>query len=239
MIHILSTHGLLLSFDLLNFQSSRVDICSPPQPLSDQSGLRMFRPIANEQTAPSQQQQQPQNLASPPMGQQHSFGNATKSFSATDFQQSSNLTFAIPDTAATSTPAKSSMQIQSSFSQMRGTPKPNFSLVSTNAQTAKPAMTNQNLFGAPGPGVTASVAPIFGGGSSSTGGGQFNLGNSKEPIKPFSAPTAAATNAQLSAVPGQSQSDSAAITVAKNSSEKSQPFLTLQPNYKPSTQPIK
>lgn len=43
MLHILSTHGFLLSFDLLNFQPTRVDICSPPQNIADQSGLQQFQ----------------------------------------------------------------------------------------------------------------------------------------------------------------------------------------------------
>lgn len=247
MLHILSTHGLLLSFNLLNFQPSRVDICSPPQILPDQSGMNMFRPIAIETRVPAVaaaapppisniQQQQQQSIASPAMGLQHSFGNSTKLFSPPDFQQNTNLTFSIPDTAATSTPAKPSLLMQPSLSQMQATPKPNFPLASTNTQPAKPAMTN--LFGAP-------AAPNFGGsggGSSiNSGSSLFNLGGSKETIKPFStATTPAAASVQpitsiSASVSGQPQSN----TGTKTSSESNQPFLTVQPNYKPSSQPTK
>lgn len=239
MLHILSTHGLLLSFNLLNFQPSRVDICSPPQTIPDQSGMNMFRPIAIETRAtvaaapsPAASVQQPpqQSIGSPA---QPTFGNTTKLFSPPDLQQSSNLTFSIPDTAATSTPAKPSMMMQPSLPQMQATPKPTFPLASTNTQTAKPAMTN--LFGTPPPGA-ASTASMFGGGGGggSGGGSMFNLGGSKEPIKPFSAATSvAATNVQSAA--GQPPSNAA----TKASLEANQPFLTVQPNYKPSPQPTK
>lgn len=43
MLHILSTHGFVLSFDLLNFQPMAIGICSPPQSIADQSGLQLFR----------------------------------------------------------------------------------------------------------------------------------------------------------------------------------------------------
>lgn len=223
MLHILSTHGLLLSFNLLNFQPSRVDICSPPQILSDQSGLNMFRPIAIEARAPeaapapvnSPQQQ-------PTMGQQQSaFGNTTKLFAAPDFQQNSNLTFSIPATAATSTPAKPAAQPI--------IPKPNFPLSNTGAQSAKPAMTN--LFGAP-----AAPLPAFGSiGNSSMNSGSsslFNLSASKEPAKPSAAPITIAPPTAASAV----QSNTIAN---KPQSETNQPFLTVQPNYKPIAQPTK
>lgn len=219
MLHILSTHGLLLSFDLLNFQPSRVDICSPPQLLSDQSGLNMFRRIAIETRAAAasepvntttQQQQQPS-----PISQQNSFGNTTKLFSAPDFQQSSNLTFSIPETVVTSTPAKPPLLIQPAI------PKPNFPLTNAGGQPPKPAMTN--LFGAPAP-----SAPFFGGLGNNTNSGSslFNLSGSKEAIKPFSAATPAAPSVQSN-------------TASKSSSETNQPFLTVQPNYKPTAQPTK
>lgn len=237
MLHILSTHGLLLSFDLLNFQPSRVDICSPPQPISDQSGMNLFRPIANEPRSTAaapppanniQQQQQSFTTPAPP-----SFGNTTKFFSPPELQQSTNLTFSIPDTAATSTPAKPSLQMQPSLPQMQTTPKPSFSVAGTNTQPAKSAMAN--LFGAPPP-TAASSTSIFGGGAAG-GTGLFNLGGSKEPSKPFSAAALAIpANVQSTPVSGQQSQSNAAN---KASSEAIQPFLTVQPNYKPSPQPTK
>lgn len=229
MLHILSTHGVLLSFNLLNFQPSRVDICSPPQIVSDQSGLNMFRPIAIEARAAAaasvntaQPQQQPLQQQQPTMGQQQSFGNTTKLFPSPEFQQSSNLTFSIPATAATSTPAKPPI-VQPTI------PKPTFPLSNAGAQPSKPAMTN--LFGAP------AQPPAFGSLNTSgkslmnSGSSLFNLSASKEPTKPFAAATATVAPAPAPIV----QSN----TANKTSSETSQPFLTVQPNYKPSTQPAK
>lgn len=77
MVHILSTHGVLVSFDLLNFGPGRVDICSPPQPISDYSGQSFF-----VEELPSVGGT-PANVNDP------------------------NITFASPAFAATSTPQKS------------------------------------------------------------------------------------------------------------------------------------
>lgn len=83
MLHILSTHGFLLSFDLLNFQPTRVDICSPPQNIADQSGLQQF---------------QMRTIDSSPQG------NIGKTFLSNDLP--GNLTFSVADNAVTSTPSK-------------------------------------------------------------------------------------------------------------------------------------
>lgn len=199
MLHILSTHGLLLSFNLLNFQPTRVDICSPPQNIADQSGLGLFRQIAVQ--APSSVQQN-----TPP---QQSLSAASQTQSLNDFQQSSNLTFSIPETGATSTPAK--------LPQMQA--KPTFGLPNANIQPAKPAMTS-----------------LFGGGTTASGfgGSSFGLGGSKEPPKPFIAQTPAPAPAPAPATPQNN-----AANIAKVSTESSQPFLTVQSNYKPSPQPTK
>lgn len=121
MLHILSTHGFLLSFNFLNFQPTRVDICSPPRNLADQSGLNLFRPTAVEskqspvaQPTALPQQQPLQKLAS-------------------DFQP--NLTFDITGSGATSTPAKAPMM-----------QKPLFGLQQTT-DSQPPKSTVTNLFG--------------------------------------------------------------------------------------------
>lgn len=202
MLHILSTHGFLLSFNLLNFQSSRVDICSPPQNLPDQSGLNQFRQITFD-TKPSSSIQQ----NTPP---QQSLATAPKMSSTNDFQQMSNLTFSIPETGATSTPAKPP--------QMQA--KPTFGLPTANTQQTKPAMTN--LFG---------VTPNSGFGTS------FNLSGPKESAKPFITQPTAQTPAPA---PVQTTTqNTVAANTAKASTEASQPFLTVPPNYKPATQPTK
>lgn len=177
-----------------------MDICSPPQNIADQSGLHLFRPIAADIKPPSIQQQN-----TPP---QQNLGMATKLPHSNDFQQTNNLTFSIPETGATSTPAKPS-QLQS---------KPTFGLPTTNTQPTKPAMTN--LFG-------NKTGNVFGGNS-------FSLGGSKETPKPF----ISQQPAPVSVPPATTQQNNAP-NIVKVSTEISQPFLTVQPNYKPPTQPTK
>lgn len=93
MLHILSTHGFLLSFDLLNFQPTRTDICSPPQNIADQSGLQKFQMTAIDS--------KPGDVTSPP-------ANIGKPFSPNDLP--ANLTFSVAGNAVTSTPAKPAAQ---------------------------------------------------------------------------------------------------------------------------------
>lgn len=112
MLHILSTHGFLLSFNLLNLQQNRIDICSPPQNIADQSGLNAFKQSAVDNRPLAQ-------ITTPPQT------NITK----TPSDLHGNLTFSIPS-GATSTPAKPPL------SQA----KPTFGL--TETPQSKPAMTN-------------------------------------------------------------------------------------------------
>lgn len=211
MIHILSTHGLLLSFDLLNFQPTRVDICSPPQNMADQSGVSLFRSIASDVKPPAIAQQN-----APP---QYSLSSAVNLPAPNDLQQISNLTFSIPATGATSTPAKPPP------SQMQS--KPLFALSTNNPQSPK----TSSLFG------NTSTSPF--------GGSSFNLGGSKDPPKPFVAPSsvpapapALASRPAMALVSATTQ-QSLNANAAKSSSEISQPFLTVQPTYKPTPQPAK
>ncbi|XP_055916740.1 nuclear pore complex protein Nup214 [Eupeodes corollae] len=46
MIHALSTHGQLVAFNFLNLQPNTPDICSPPPPPSDTSGMSQFKPVS-------------------------------------------------------------------------------------------------------------------------------------------------------------------------------------------------
>lgn len=126
MIHILSTHGLLLSFDLLNLQKTYIDVCSPPQNIADQSGLNHFKQSAITN--------HPQLDTSPPRGIQNT-QMIMQTPNSKDFQ--SNITFSIPENGATSTPAKppiSAMQ-----------PKPPFGLPNVNMLQSKPIASN--MFG--------------------------------------------------------------------------------------------
>lgn len=44
MVHILSTHGLLISYNFMNLKPNAVDICSPPPPINDSTGGQ-FKPL--------------------------------------------------------------------------------------------------------------------------------------------------------------------------------------------------
>lgn len=44
MVHILSTHGMLVSYNFMNLRPSAADVCSPPPPINDASGGQ-FRPL--------------------------------------------------------------------------------------------------------------------------------------------------------------------------------------------------
>lgn len=72
MIHVLSTHGHLVSFNFLNLAPNAVDVCSPPPPLNDTSGKfrsvkETCRPQAGEmeRKPASVQQQQTMPSAAP------------------------------------------------------------------------------------------------------------------------------------------------------------------------------
>lgn len=42
MLHIISHYGILCSFDVINITQGATQICSPPEPVSDRSGLMQF-----------------------------------------------------------------------------------------------------------------------------------------------------------------------------------------------------
>lgn len=53
MLHLLSTIGTLISFDIINKRANSPGICSPPAPLSDTSGTDQFRAITPTVVAPT------------------------------------------------------------------------------------------------------------------------------------------------------------------------------------------
>lgn len=189
MLHILSTHGFILTFDFLNFQPTRVDICSPPQPIADQSGLHLFK----QNVAVNKPQAPPTQLTTPPQAA------LTKTSSASEFQVN-NLTFAIPETGATSTPAKPPLNQA----------KPTFGVQSAELQQPK----QTSLFGGIGsPGFGSSV---------------FGLSGSKETPKPFVAqtPTIApvvSTNNVTNTPTVATESNKPFLTVAANYKPVTQP----------------
>lgn len=47
MLHLLSTIGTFISFDIINKRVNCPGVCSPPAPLSDTSGIDHFRPLTS------------------------------------------------------------------------------------------------------------------------------------------------------------------------------------------------
>lgn len=134
MLHILSTHGFVLSFNFLNFQPARVDICSPPQNIADQSGMHLFRPMTvDNNSSPATPPTIQSNIPPQPM-----LSNVLK----LGGDPQANITFDISGTGATSTPTKPpAMQI-----------KPTFGLAPNDGQPPKPVATS--LFGSSALGST-------------------------------------------------------------------------------------
>lgn len=100
MVHIYSTHGYLLSFNLLNLQPTYVDICSPPRPISDRSAANLFAELPAASKTPTQ----PPAAAQP----QPQVQPKTQEVAKTSSAEHANLTFVIAENS-TSTPAKSSL----------------------------------------------------------------------------------------------------------------------------------
>ncbi|XP_026461491.1 nuclear pore complex protein Nup214-like [Ctenocephalides felis] len=111
MLHLLTDHGFLISFDALNLKNDAPCICSPPEPIKDGSGLSSFiiessteTPNANTQTAtqatavtsPSKNE----NLFTSSVPNQELKPNMT-------VHSSEDFSFMINNPAITSTPAKS------------------------------------------------------------------------------------------------------------------------------------
>lgn len=155
MLHILSTHGLLLSFNILNFQPTRVDICSPPQSLADKSALSQFKMSPIGMKAPAATPPR-----APPTVQPDNLRNILSTPSTGGFQSNANISFAIPDTGATSTPAKQPTEIQPSFA-FKPTAKVDIPPVVESIQASPIVKTNmgpKDLFKAsPAPAPTIAI----------------------------------------------------------------------------------
>lgn len=104
MIHVLSTHGHLISFNFLNLKGGIADICSPPPPLNDVSA--QFRALAETLSATVA-------VTSPkvtePVLPAATAAQAMAAPAATGF---GDMTFSIAPNMITSTPAIVSMVIQ-------------------------------------------------------------------------------------------------------------------------------
>lgn len=116
MVHIYSTHGFLLSFNLINYMPKATGISSPPRPIETEPNLFIEQAVPFKAKTFSAEAFQPQSVAE------------TKS------NEQINLTFMIPENS-TSTPAKTSISNQRQFES-----KPTF----TNQLFGGPKTTNDN-----------------------------------------------------------------------------------------------
>ncbi|XP_037820822.1 nuclear pore complex protein Nup214 isoform X2 [Lucilia sericata] len=123
MIHVLSTHGHLVSYNFLNLAPNAVDVCSPPPPLNDISGqfvdLKQTVAVAASQARPQGGENKP-----PTAGQ--GFGD---------------MTFSIGSNMVTSTPAIKDKPVPL-FGTQPAAAKPTTGFgFNTNAPTASSATT--------------------------------------------------------------------------------------------------
>uniref|UniRef100_T1PM84 Nucleoporin FG repeat region n=1 Tax=Musca domestica TaxID=7370 RepID=T1PM84_MUSDO len=98
MIHVLSTHGHLVSFNFLNLSPNAVGVCSPPPPLNDTSGG--FKPLhetlSDGASEPSGQKTQ---------GAEKTSGGNTMAAPQTGGTGFGDMTFTLGSNMVTSTPA--------------------------------------------------------------------------------------------------------------------------------------
>ncbi|XP_061396340.1 nuclear pore complex protein Nup214 [Musca vetustissima] len=210
MIHVLSTHGHLVSFNFLNLSPNAVGVCSPPPPLNDTSGG--FKPLQQETMASGQA-----NVDKSQGVQRASGGGGF-----------ADMTFTLGSNMVTSTPAIKDKPVPMFGGLANASSKPSgVAFVSTAAAPAKtntataPAMTfgsgNTTSFmpqqsqtsnmSAPKSGFgTQSAVPSFGGSQSG-----FGLKPAEKPSLP---PPPSATDKN----------------VTKNNSN--QPLYTVPPTFK-------
>ncbi|XP_043645623.1 nuclear pore complex protein Nup214 [Drosophila teissieri] len=150
MVHVLSSDGLLLSFDFLNVLPTAVSVCSPPPPVADTSG--QFRSLST--LLPIEEKDQPAVAASPP----------SKAPAATP-AASSDISFAFTPNTVTSTPAPSKDKPPSLFSGFGAAapkaPAPQLSF--GTAPTSSPLS-----FGAPAANAAKPTTPFGGFGTQAT-----------------------------------------------------------------------
>jgi nuclear pore complex protein Nup214 len=176
MIHLMSTHGQLLSFTVLNSKPNYMDICSPPRPLpnSAQSLFVEAAPVATEiEAPPSSQQQIPQPAATstPQVAKSKSFFSPAEPKSATNLfgmgTASTASIFGVGQPASAAPPPLSfgmssivgGGDAKPSFFGMGATDKPSGSLFASIAPTSAPAPAPLPSFGSLAPAKPTTTAP--------------------------------------------------------------------------------
>ncbi|XP_065355960.1 nuclear pore complex protein Nup214 isoform X2 [Calliphora vicina] len=220
MIHVLSTHGHLVSYNFLNLSPNAVDVCSPPPPLNDISGqfvalretIAAGVPLAlGNQNKPATAEQVGGNR--PPAGGA-GFGD---------------MTFSLGSNMVTSTPAVKDKPV-SLFGAQIAAPKPTTGFgfpANTAASSAAPAPSTTTITAnKPSTGFGFAAAPAatgqqFGGMTTGTAYGGFSgTGFTAKPSEP---------NNQTST---QTQSVQSANTTNKNP-EVNKPLYTVPATFTP------
>lgn len=212
MIHLLSTYGFLVSFNVLNLVPNVPRICCPPKPVADTSGKF-------EKVDPGKQLPTPPTAAAPPAAE---------------------MTFTVP-AGATSTPAIAKTKSFFSPSENKS-PANLFGVPPTTAASAAasiaPTFGKQITFGTAAPTTSDPVKTSpFGGSTTGTALPSFGV-----PGKPFApaptvAPSAAAAASQqaqpslLKAALGQQPPQQQQIP--KAAADAAKPFITVPPTYTP------
>lgn len=147
MLHVLSTHGLMLTFNLLNLMPNAPGLCSPPQPIGDYSGLHLFK---EESTAPSLYT--PQTVTPPT----YSAENVISPASSDREIPRSNEIFSpkpLPRFATTPMPPKGADKLPDFSPAVASTPAKPF------AVPAATTLPSKSLFSISGSGLGASEQP--------------------------------------------------------------------------------
>lgn len=211
MIHLLSTYGLLVSFNVLNLAPNVTNICSPPRPVTDTSGKFEKVVTSNQTTTPV-------------------------AVTVAPVQPAAEITFTVP-TGATSTPAitktKSFFSPSENKSPMNLFGVPNAGSTSAAPPAVAPTFGKQISFGSmAAPSAETVKTSPFGGGNS------VSFGNQGKPFAPTTTTAVQQTQPSLlktglGQLPSQQQQQQQ--QQQKVSNDASKPFITIPPTYTPPT----
>ncbi|CAD7079157.1 unnamed protein product [Hermetia illucens] len=216
MIHILSTHGQLVSFNFLNFSQNAPGLCSPPRPISNNAALSQFRPInttagAATQLAPTSDvaSQQPQPVTS-------------------------EVSFALPS-GATSTPAQD-RKSKPAFGDVGTTAKPGGGTgiafggqrpAVTTASVSQPIFGSGQLLG-----QKPASAPQFGGFGIATLGQSIGANiNESQKALPFGVNKEASKTQDFSKTTATRTQDETQNKLNIASADKNKPLYTVPSNF--------
>uniref|UniRef100_A0A1I8NM08 Nuclear pore complex protein Nup214 phenylalanine-glycine (FG) domain-containing protein n=1 Tax=Stomoxys calcitrans TaxID=35570 RepID=A0A1I8NM08_STOCA len=224
MIHVLSTHGHLVSFNFLNLSPNCVDVCSPPPPLNDMSG--QFRPLHESMAAGVEvenRQKPPENAA----------GGSATAIGMGAGGGMGDMTFTLGSSMVTSTPAIKDKPVPMFGGLASGTAKPgNMGFGFGAAPAAPPPTSAASIANKPGIGFGLGGSSLTAQSTAPTGFGAQTTATA------FGAQTTATafggfgTN-QNFGVKETEKATAATTTAAPKNTDANKPLYTVPPTFKP------